>query len=97
MPLNGIPSNYLQMAPSQTRAILRRGSGTEFLHRAYTWSSILQATKSRLPPDLFICEKFTTGLTTTKCSSAGLLTAQSSFTMRRSPSAAYAAGQDYVA
>jgi hypothetical protein len=28
-----------------------------FLHHAYKWSSILQATKPLLPPDLFICGK----------------------------------------
>jgi hypothetical protein len=66
----------------QTRAILRRGRGAEVLHHAYKWSSILQARKPRLTPDLFICGKFTARLTTTKCSSAGLLTARSSFAMQ---------------
>ncbi len=81
MPLNGILSHQLQTAPRPTRAILRRERGAEVLHGAYKWSSILQATKPRLPPDLFICGKFTAGLTTMKCSSAGLLTAPSSFAM----------------
>jgi hypothetical protein len=60
--------------------VTRRGA--EVLHCAYKWSSILQATKPQLPPDLYICGKFTAGLTTTKCSSAGLLTARSSFAMQ---------------
>jgi hypothetical protein len=42
----------------------------------------LQPTKPLLPPDLFICRKFTARSTTTKCSSAGLLTAPSSFAMQ---------------
>ena len=71
---NGIPSHHLQAAPRPT--LLRRGRGAEVLHRAYKWSSILQVTKPRLPPDLFICGKFTARSTTTKCSSAGLLTDQ---------------------
>jgi hypothetical protein len=52
------------------------------LNCAYKWSSIPQAARPRLPPDLFICGKFTARSTTTKCSSAGLLTAPSSFTMQ---------------
>jgi hypothetical protein len=80
---NGIQSHHLQSAPRQTRAILRSGRGAEALHRAYKWSWILQATKPRLPPDLFICGKFTARLTTMKCSSVGLLTAPSSFVMQR--------------
>jgi hypothetical protein len=79
MPLNSIPSHHLQTAPRQTRAILRRGRGAVVLHRAYKWSSILQATKPRI---LFFCGKFTARLTTKNCSSAGLLTAQSSFVMQ---------------
>ncbi len=79
---NGIPSHHLQTAPRPTMAmILRRGRGAEILHRAYKWSSPLQATKPRLPPELFICGKFTARSTTTKSSSAGLLTAPSSFAM----------------
>jgi hypothetical protein len=86
MPLNGIQpeSHHLQSAPRQTRAILCCGRGAETLHSAYKWSSILQATKPQLPPDLFICGKFTARLTTTKCSSAGLLTAPSAFS-KQSP------------
>ncbi len=79
---NGIPSHHLQTAPRPTIAILRRERGAEVLHRTYKWSSILQATKPRLPPELFICGKFTARSTTTKCSSDGLLTAPSSFTMQ---------------
>jgi hypothetical protein len=45
-------------------------------------SWILQATKLRLPLNLFIYWKFTAGSTTTKRSSAGLLTAPSSFAMQ---------------
>ncbi len=82
MSLNGIPSHHLKTATRQTRAILRRGRGADVLHRAYKWSSIFQATQPQLPPDLFICWKFTTRSTTTKCSSAGLLTAPSSFAMQ---------------
>jgi hypothetical protein len=82
MPLNGVPSHHLQMAPRPTRAILRRGRGAEVMHGAYKWSLILQATKPRLPPDLCICGKFTARSTTTKCSSAGLLTAPSSIAMQ---------------
>ncbi len=78
---NGIPSHHLQTASRPTMAILRRGRGAEVLRRAFKWSSLLQATKPRLPPDLFICGKFTARSTTTKCSSAGLLTAPSSFAM----------------
>jgi hypothetical protein len=81
--LNGIPSHHFQTAPRPTMAILRRGRGAEILHRTYKWSSILQATKPRLPPDLFICGKFTARSTTTKCSSASLLTAPSTFAMQR--------------
>ncbi len=83
MPLNCTQSHHLQSAPRQTRAILQRGSGAEVLHSTYKWSLILQATKPRLPPDLFICGKFTARLTTTKCSSAGLPTARSSSAMLR--------------
>jgi hypothetical protein len=49
---NGILSHHPQTAPRPTMAILRRGRGAEVLHRAYKWSSLLQATKPRLPPDL---------------------------------------------
>ncbi len=73
----GIPSHHLQTAPIPTMAKLRRGRGAEVLLCAYKWSSILQATK----PHLFICGKFTARSTTTKCSSAGLLKAPSSFAM----------------
>jgi hypothetical protein len=78
---NGIQSHQLQTAPRPTMAILRCGRGAEVLHRAYKWSSLLQVTKPRLPPDLFICWKFTARSTTRKSSSAGLLTAPSSFAM----------------
>ncbi len=44
-----------------TRRVLHRA-----MRRAYKWSSILHAMKLRLPPDLFICGKFTARLTTTK-------------------------------
>ncbi len=43
----------------QTREVLYSGRGSETLHRAYKWKSILPETKPRLPPDLFICWKFT--------------------------------------
>ena len=55
---NCIPSHHLQTAPRPTMAILRRGRGAEVLHSAYKWSSILQATKPRLPPGLFIWREF---------------------------------------
>ncbi len=42
--------------------------GAEVLHCAYKWSLIHLATKPRLPPNLFICGKFTARLITTKCS-----------------------------
>jgi hypothetical protein len=74
---NRIPSHHLQTAPRPTLAIYRRGRGAEVLHCAYKWSSLLQATKSRL----YICGKFTARSTTAKSSSAGLLTAPSSFAM----------------
>jgi hypothetical protein len=82
MPLNSIPSHHLQTAPRQTRAIQRRERGAEVLHSAYKWSSIIQAMKPRLHPDFLICGQFTTRSTTTKCCSAGLPTAPSSFAMQ---------------
>ncbi len=83
MPLNSIQSHHLQSAPGprHTRAILCCGRGAKTLHSKYKWSSILQATKPRPHPDLFIYGKITARLTTTKCSSAALLTAPSSFAM----------------
>ncbi len=59
MPLNGIQCHHLQSPPRQTREVLRHGRGAVTLHCAYEWSSILPATKPKLPPDLFICGKFT--------------------------------------
>jgi hypothetical protein len=59
MPLDSIQSHHLQSAPRQTSAILLLGRGAETLHRAYKWSLNLQATMTRLPPNLFICGKFT--------------------------------------
>jgi hypothetical protein len=36
------------------QTILHSGRGAEDLHRTYKWSWILQATKPRLAPDLFL-------------------------------------------